>query len=151
MATLAETSAPTLSAYETGHKEPRLSTLSRIAEANGMELEIRVRPRLTEPERRSLALHRAVASKLAENPERVRELAVRNLETMRGADAQGHASQALDEWERLVSTGDETLTDTLTSLTQRARSLRQSSPFAGVLSRAELLAALESERRLEEA
>jgi transcriptional regulator with XRE-family HTH domain len=147
IAALGETSAPTLSSYETGRKEPRLSTLQRIADANGMDIVIRVEPRLTSPERRSLALHRIVAEKLDHDPGRVRERAERNLATMRAADSDGRASRALEDWERLLRSDNSTLRTALTDKTPRARSLRQSSPFAGVISDEERLAVLEAEWR----
>lgn len=44
LAGLSGTSSATLSNYEQGSKEPRLSTLERLASAAGMRLEVRVQP-----------------------------------------------------------------------------------------------------------
>ena len=76
LADLAGTSGATIAAYELGTKEPRLSTLRRIVEAAGMDLEWRYRPAvdatilgLTREDRRSLALHRVIAARLLADPE----------------------------------------------------------------------------------
>jgi transcriptional regulator with XRE-family HTH domain len=146
-ATLAATSAPTLSAYESGKKEPRLSTLQRLAESTGFDVVVSLEPRMTTPERRTLALHRAVAEKFRRSPQRVRARAIRNLKTMRAVDFDGYASKTLDEWERLLKSEDDVLSDVLISVSSHARSLRQSSPFAGVLSDNELRKVLNEEWR----
>lgn len=136
------TSAPTLSNYEHGRKEPRLTTLARILESTGQSLRLEVVPRdldrpLTVKDRRSLAMHRLVASRLLDTEDEVRAKAERNLRTLRRADADGRAASYLDEWAHLLDGPTDTLVETLTSGRQSARDLRQVSPFAGVLTQDE--------------
>ncbi len=132
------TSAPTLSNYERGRKEPRLATAQRILEAAGYRLRLEVVPAgidrpLTRKDRRSLAMHRLVAAKLLTDPNTVRSTARRNLATLRKADADDHARPYIDEWKRLLDGPTDVVVDVLTSEAQTARDLRQVSPFAGVL------------------
>lgn len=90
-------------------------------------------PRLTAPERRTLSLHRAVASKLAIDPDGVLRRARENLKVIRRADRRGHGSAYADQWEALLDGPLNALLDALVDTSQAARDLRQSSPFAGVL------------------
>jgi transcriptional regulator with XRE-family HTH domain len=136
------TSAPTLSNYERGRKEPRFATVARILESSGHRLRLEAVPigldrPLTRKDRRSMAMHRLVAAKLLADPEAVRMKAGRNLSTLREANADGHATAYLEEWARLLDGPADALIDTLTSERQSARDLRQVSPFAGTLSEEE--------------
>ena len=144
LAERAGTSAPTLSNYERGHIEPKLSTLLRLAEASGTELVVLVVPKLTQAERMTMALHRAVASKLLQNRDRVVRIACKNLAIQRKADTQGRSKEYFDAWESLLK-NDEGLLEILTSTSRRARELRPASPFAGVLSDEERLEILQAE------
>jgi excisionase family DNA binding protein len=92
--------------------------------------------RLTRDQRRSLWLGYAVAGKIVADPHGARSIARRNLELMR-SNARGQALLWLDEWDRLLDASVEELLSTLTSSSPRSRDLRQNSPFAGVLSKAE--------------
>lgn len=138
----AHTSGATVAAYELGTKEPRLSTLQRLAEAAGMRLEWRYEPKtgaqhdeaLTREERRSLALHRAVAAKLAADPAGVLARARRNLEVMRRANQDGGAEAWFAEWARRLRGPLAGVIEALVSHEEHARDLRQVTPFAGVLS-----------------
>src|SRR5882672_1709614 len=85
-AALAGTSGPTVAAYETGAKEPRLSTLDRLASAVGEVVEIRrlmadqgARQRRRR-ELRSLAVAAAVAAAVDRDLGRARALARANLD-----------------------------------------------------------------------
>jgi transcriptional regulator with XRE-family HTH domain len=132
------TSAPTLSNYERGQKEPRFSTLERIVAATGHELRLealpsRVRRPLTRKDRRSLALHRLVAARLAADPDAVIGRASKNLDHLREVHDDGSADRYLDAWEALLRGPLDDLLDALTSERQSARDLRNVSPFAGVL------------------
>ena len=138
LAERAHTSAATLSAYESGRKEPRLSTLERIAAAADADLRVVIAPRLTVSEHLALALHQAAADKLRANPERVIRQAKRSLATIRVADSGQHAIGYLDAWEQLLELPVDALAAAMTSTSQIARDLRQSSPFAGVLSDSEI-------------
>jgi len=134
LARRAKTSAPALVDYQAGRHEPRLSTLQRLAEASGCDLIVELRPRLTPPELRTLALHEAVVERLHEDPELVLGTARAQLEVMRNADKENRASTYLRTWSRLLEGPIDELVATMVSTDQPARDLRQSSPFGGVLS-----------------
>ena len=68
MARRAGTSQPTIAAYEAGSKSPTARTLERIAAALGFSVVYEFVPEMTREERRSLALHRAIADRLIERP-----------------------------------------------------------------------------------
>ena len=90
-------------------------------------------------ERRSLGLHQAVADKLAADPALL-ELARANLERW---SARGGCA-ALREWKRILATVSlPDLLALLRSPSEEAARLRQSSPFAGVLTPAERQAILD--------
>lgn len=154
LAGLAGTSGATIAAYELGTKEPRLSTLRRIVEAAGMELEWRYRPAadatilgLTREDRRSLALHRVIAARLLADSETVIAKARRNLRVMRRANTDGSADRWFDEWERRLAGPVAGVVEVLVSHDQEARDLRQVTPFAGVLTddeRREIYAGLQA-------
>lgn len=90
-------------------------------------------------DQRSLALHCLIADKLAANPALL-EVAQCNLirwrETLRGA--------WLDEWEALLAGPFDALMAFLREDSETATRLRQSSPFAGILTEQERLAIYES-------
>lgn len=142
LARRAKTSAPALVDYEAGRHEPRLSTLHRLADASGCDLIVELRPRLTTPERRTLALHEAIAVKLLEDPESVLARARVQITVIRSADHERRASPYLKTWSRLLEGPIDELTTVMVSTDQSARDLRQSSPFAGVLSDEERLAVI---------
>lgn len=81
-------------------------------------------------DRRSLALHAAVAEKLAAQPQLL-DVARANLARWRKASS----APVLREWENLIErTPLPQLLELLRSPSEPARRLRQSSPFAGILS-----------------
>jgi excisionase family DNA binding protein len=104
--------------------------------------------RLTPDQQRSLWLAHAIAGRVVTDPERAVELARRNLDTMRTV-ARGAASQWLDEWARLLGGPLDVAMAAYTSRDLRGRELRQFNPFAGLLTDAERLAALQAWRRLQ--
>src|SRR5438128_10178276 len=80
-------------------------------------------------DQRSLAVHEAVANKLAEHPEWL-EVARQNLRQWLARNPQ----PPLLAWQRLLDTlAFDELLELLRCPDERARRLRQSSPFAGVL------------------
>ena len=97
---------------------------------------------LRRDQQRSLWLHRAVAGKLALDPVRVRNRALRNLEHMRVAHQRGRVQEDFDTWEALLKGPLDQLFGILVSTSQDAIGLRQNSPFAGVLTERERLKAL---------
>ena len=138
------TSAPTIAAYEAGDKEPRLTTLDRLAGAAGFRLRIEVEPAvirdLQRTDRRSLALHARVFDHLLRDPESVRRIARRNLDVM--GEANPDAGPWLEEWSLLLDGPLHELAAVLLSSDQHACGLRRSSPFAGVLDQEERLEVL---------
>lgn len=132
LAERARTSQPAIAAYETGRKSPTLATLERLASAAGRELAIGFHPPMTREERRSLALHEAIARKLRENPAAVVGQAWVVLERMRARHP--GAARLLDIWAGLLDGPHEHLVDVLCDSAPLARELRHVTPFAGVLS-----------------
>ena len=131
LAEMANTSQPTIAAYESGRKSPNLRTLERLARAVGLEAAIEFVPPTTREERRSLAVHRAIAKRLREDPERLLERASRNLELM----IQKHpgAVTRLSEWKRILALPVPDIVEVLLDPRPRARELRHLTPFAGAL------------------
>ncbi|WP_281640608.1 helix-turn-helix domain-containing protein [Aurantimicrobium minutum] len=117
----------------------RESTLHRVLAALGTTLEAEFPPPSNSAldrreDRVALELHRAVAAKLVMNPEAVLSVVPENIRSMRSR-VQGNASQAvLDRWESLVRSRQiGALVDQMLSTDSVAVSMRQSSPFMGVL------------------
>ncbi len=87
----ARTSQTAVTAYEKGRKSPNLATLARLAGAMGTTLSVEFVPPagdeheerpvelLTQQERRSLWLHRAIAARIQAEPERALLVARENL------------------------------------------------------------------------
>lgn len=125
------TSQSTIAAYESGAKSPNLRTVERLAASVGRyAVVVYVRP-LTREDRRSLALHRAIAEQLIRSPETVLPLARKNLHRMRGTSPGAEA--LLDEWERILDRSVEGIVEVMADPGAHARDLRQVTPFAGVL------------------
>lgn len=89
---------------------------------------------------RSLALATATAAKLCVHPELV-DVARSNL--LRWKQTISPWPQALAEWEQILSADVRSITARLTEDTADGRRLRQSSPFAGVLTTQERRAIFE--------
>jgi hypothetical protein len=90
-------------------------------------------------DRRSLALDRSIAEKLAARPELLQQ-AVRTLDRWI-EERQPHPPPVLLEWRRILQERSlPEILDLLRSDTGEARRLRQSSPFCGILSPEERLA-----------
>lgn len=86
-------------------------------------------------EERSIALHRAVAERIRENPGLMKE-AVKNLQRyLQQFFSKGREpSSALLEWQDILENLSlEEVLEFMVSDSERARRLRQSSPFAGIL------------------
>ena len=143
LAARAATSRTRINSYEKERVHPTADTLARILDAMGLELG--AVPKLTYEERRSLAISTAVATKLLADPDGVIGKARSNTERMRAAASHEHAWISL--WEALLDLGVSYVAEVLTSKEQFARDLRQSSPFAGVLTDEERAAAVRGLRR----
>ena len=131
-----------LSAYEAGAVAPAASTLDRLFAAASCHLTIEDCSPLTASEERSLHLHTTIVERLLSNQAAVLAKAKHNLAVMRAADELGHTVAWLDQWEELLAGDLATLVATMFSTTENARALRQSTPFAGVLSTSERKAAI---------
>lgn len=127
----ARTSQPTIAAYESGRKSPTLRTLERLASSVGFEVAVNYVPRLTREERRSLAVHQAIAAQLVRSPGEVMRRARRNLARL--TSLHPHARPLLGEWRRVLRRPIEQIVDVLVDPRPFARELRHVTPFAGVL------------------
>ncbi len=134
LAQAAGTSQPTIAAYEADRKAPSLATLARLARAVGLEASVSFHRPMTREERRSLALHRAIAERLIENPAPVLARARETLDRML---RHAPTSVPLQEWRALLNRPLPALVEVLVDPGPWARELRHVTPFAGVLSAAE--------------
>lgn len=135
LAAAAGTSQPAVAAYESGAKSPTLRTLDRLAGSVGLEMDIAFVTPLTREDRRSIALHRAIADRLVTEPAATIRQARRNLRHM--AALHPDAATLLDEWRVALSLSIDALVDLLVDPRPHARDLRQVTPFAGVLAPSE--------------
>jgi excisionase family DNA binding protein len=110
------------------------------------EVEALVSRQLTRDQERSLWLHRAVAGRLALDPEPTLARARGNLNRWRQVHPAGMTAWWLDQWQDVLDEGIDVVFEVLTSAAPRAVELRQNSPFAGVLPAAERRAALNAFR-----
>ena len=99
---------------------------------------------LRREELRSLWLNRAIAGKLATNPQRVLQIAQENLARFTEIHRGGTVEHWLNAWRAILSEGPEAVMHTLTSKDPQAIELRQNSPFPGVLSEDERQSVLDS-------
>ena len=132
LARRAATSQPTVAAYEAGRKSPTWRTLVRVTEAAGHHAHLEFVPALTREDRRSLALHAAIAAHLRANPDAVLARARRNIARMHALHE--GARPLLDEWTVLLRRPLDALLPVLRDPSPWARELRHVTPFAGVLS-----------------
>ncbi len=132
LAAAAGTSQSAIAAYEAGRKSPTWRTLQRLADAAGRELVVRFEPPLTREDRRSLALHRAIAERLRADPATVLARAHATLSRMRAMHP--GARNVLEEWTIVLKRPLVTLLPVLEDPSPWARELRHVTPFAGVLS-----------------
>lgn len=132
LAKSAGTSQSTVAAYESGRKSPTWRTIERLANAAGCEVAVVIHPVLTREDRRSLALHAAVAARLQEQPTAVLTRARASLARMRALHP--GARPLLNEWRLLLRRPLSALLPVLSDPSPWARELRQVTPFSGVLS-----------------
>lgn len=132
LANAAGTSQSAVAAYEGGRKSPTWRTVERLAQAVGCHMELRVLPPLTREDRRSIALHAAIAVRLREDPPTVLAHARASLARMRALHP--GAQPLLDEWRLLLRRPVDALTPVLLDPSPWSRELRQVTPFTGILS-----------------
>jgi transcriptional regulator with XRE-family HTH domain len=120
LAELADTSGPTVAAYETGSKDPRTSTLLRLLSAAGMDVQVVARRPRADRFRDLLAA--AIAEKIVADP----ALLDRALEVMdRGVWSSDYEVQ----WRALVAAGPAAVIGVLTSPHPDTLALKADSPF----------------------
>jgi transcriptional regulator with XRE-family HTH domain len=132
LAVAAGTSQPTVSAYEAGRKSPTLETLRRLARSQRLEPAVAFHPPMTREERRSLALHEAIAERVRQDPEPALAQARATLGRM--ASGPAGSSQLIREWHVLLDRPLEALLPLLVDPDPWTRELRHVTPFAGILS-----------------
>lgn len=132
LAAAAETSQATIAAYEGGHKSPTWRTVERLADAADVVLAVQCFPPLTREDRRSLALHGAIAERLRKDPKPV--LARARASLMRMHTLHPGARPLLNEWRVFLRRPLEALVAVLLDPSPWGRDLRQVTPFTGVLS-----------------
>jgi len=81
---------------------------------------------------RSLAMHCLIARKITRNPQLL-EVARRNLTAWKRSRPAAERPRCLDDWERVLRRPWAEVAALITSTSEQAARLRQSSPFAGVL------------------
>ena len=96
-----------------------------------------VQEQLRREELRSLWLNRAIAGKLAADPQGVLRVARDNLARFTEIHRDGAVEHWLNRWRTILNGGPEAVMRTLTSEAPEAIELRQTSPFPGVLSESE--------------
>jgi transcriptional regulator with XRE-family HTH domain len=131
LAELAQTSQPTIAAYEAGTKSPNLSTLEKLARAVGLEASVDFMVPMTREDRRSLALHREIAKRLEQYPEATLERARSALARMMAVNP--GATELLSRWRRLLDGPVEEIVEILRDPRPTARELRHVTPFGGIL------------------
>jgi transcriptional regulator with XRE-family HTH domain len=148
LAAQAGTSGPTVAAYESGEKEPRLSTLERLAAAAGYRIDVRLvgadeGSRLrARRERRSLAVAAAAAAAVERDFALARSAALANMARMQEVVGSNPSQELLDEWRRALENGPAEVRTILLDRSDHGHDMRQMTPFAGLLSDDERLAAL---------
>jgi transcriptional regulator with XRE-family HTH domain len=128
---LAEAAA-TIAAYEGERKSSTWRTIARLADAANVVVAVQCFPQLTREDRRSLALHGAIAERLRQDPEPV--LARAHASLLRLHSLHPAARPLLDEWRVLLRRPLETLVAVLLDPSPWARDPRHVTPFTGVLS-----------------
>lgn len=102
------------------------------------------RKQVTREELRSLWFNRAVAARIARDPDRALKRARANLARLQAVHAGGSAIHWVKRWDEVLAKGPEVVMETLTSLSPDAAELRQNSPFPGVVPESERRRVLES-------
>lgn len=147
-AALAGTSGPTVAAYESGTKEPRLSTLQRLAAGADRHLYVRLvagsrgAAQRARRERRSLAIAAATAAAVAEDFSAARALALENLGKAEHVIGDNAALRWVTRWREILDGGPVAVQDALLETTDRGHDMRQMTPFAGLLTEEARRAAL---------
>jgi excisionase family DNA binding protein len=113
------------------HRRVRRTDVEAISSGDGVAL------RMTRDQVRSLWLHRAVAGRLAGDPDGVLARARGTIDRWLIGWPEDGAARSLREWRELIDAGPEVVMAMLVSPAANARELRQTSPFTRVLTEAE--------------
>ncbi|GAA2651326.1 helix-turn-helix domain-containing protein [Paractinoplanes durhamensis] len=111
-----------------------LGTQHRVRRA---DVEALIRPALSRQQLEQLWLHQAIAGKFVSNPDALLAAATINLRRLRRLHPEGRAWEWLDRWQVVLESGHEAVLDALTSSSEYAVDLRNTSPFTGILSEVE--------------
>lgn len=144
LADAAGTSQPTVAAYESGAKSPNWRTVERLASSVGLACYLAVGTGFTRDQERSLHLHAAISRALRARGAEVVEIARRNISRMQSLNP--HALPLLDEWEQILEGTTDQIVARMLDPSEHGRDLRQVTPFAGVLTRAQRAAVYKSFR-----
>jgi transcriptional regulator with XRE-family HTH domain len=128
-----------VAAYESGSKEPRLSTLERLAEAAGYRLETSIgmsgAERARERRRaRGLAIAAATEARVRDDWRTAKRVATANLSRMEVHVGSNRSKRWINEWRDLVAQGPRAVSAALLDPSPDLDDLRQMQPFAGLLS-----------------
>lgn len=108
-----------------------------LVSAGGDEYAERPAGALSHQERRSLWLHRVIATRVQSDPHHAQALARENLATSRRSDFAGRGEPWWRMWDALIDGPLEEMLVVLCSTSTYAGQLRQTAPFAGLLTPAE--------------
>jgi transcriptional regulator with XRE-family HTH domain len=124
----------------------RVATIDRALDALGTGASP-VRTLDRREQRLGLELHRAIARRLIDDPERVLAHARERIPALRASVRGDLAHSWVDEWEdHIESARLGAIVDRMLATDQRSIDMRQVSPWTGLLDRAERLAVLERAR-----
>jgi excisionase family DNA binding protein len=97
------------------------------------DVEALIELRMDREQLETLWLHRAVAGRLVRDPRAVLAAAAINLRRLRRLHPEGREWEWLDRWDAVLEQGVEAVLEALTSSAAYAVTLREASPFAGIL------------------
>jgi DNA-binding CsgD family transcriptional regulator len=99
-------------------------------------------------ERFPYELHVLLAAKLRDQPDRLRDLARKNIQRMRETPRARIAEGWLNRWEELLELSVDEIEQEMLKDTDEGRDMRQISPFAGALDKAERMVAMKKAQLL---
>lgn len=136
------TSAAAISQYESGKKEPRISTLERLIDVTGSTLLLAPIPAdsdadLDIKDRYLLFAHRTIAAKLLDNPDIILRKARQRLNWAKRNHLRKFGRQRLETWDWLLDAPITLIAAVIQSPNKKAAELREATPFVYALNPAE--------------
>ena len=133
----------TISRMEASERDGTIGvgTLGRALEAMGFSLHLGCEP--VRGDRIALEMHRAIADRIRRDPDAVLGSVADTIAQLRRVAQRDLPRGWLDLWEQLISGSVDTLIDTMLDQSLLGRELRRHSPFGGVLTHDERVAAIE--------